>query len=161
MAQRPHAASSTRSSTQQVLNRIADKCFEQVDPSNPDELNGFITFMEKVRNVLVLDVETGSLIFKLECRSVKILDDLWQDYRTGHLNEVAQSYLVTNDILKEFGLSSFKLTSNIKEEDYRACRQRLIIDGRFEKIIIYHLQPFETKLRKIPRNEVVSGRSFH
>ena len=142
MAQRLHATSSIRSSTQEVLNRIADKCFERVDPSNPDELNGFLTYMEKVRKVLVLDVKIGSLIFNLECRSVKILDDLWQDYSTGRLNEVAQSYLVTNDLLEEFCLSSFKLASNIREEDYRTCRQRLIIDGRFEKIIIYHLQPF-------------------
>ena len=161
MAQRPLAASPNRSSTQEVLNRIADKCFEQVDASNPNELNRFLTYLEKVRKVLVLDVKTGSLIFKLECRSVKILDDLWRDYRTGYLNGVAQSNLVTNDILKEFDLSSFKLTSNIKEEDYRACRQGLIFYGRFEKIIIDHLQPFETKLRKIPRNEVVSGPSFH
>lgn len=136
MAQRPYATSSIQSSIQEVLNRIADKCFEKFDPSNPDELNGFLTYMEKVREVLVHDVRIGSLIFKLECRSVKILDDLWQDYSTGHLNKVAQSYLVTNDILKEFGLSSFKLASKIKEEDYKACRQRLIIDGRFEKIII-------------------------
>ena len=160
-AQRPREASSNQPSTQEVLNRIADKCFEQVDASNPNELNGFLTYLEKVRKVLVLDVKTGSLIFTLECGSLKILDDLWEDYSTGRLKEVAQLYLVTNDILKEFGLSSFKLASNIKEEDYRTCRQRLTIDGRFVKISIYHLQPFETKLRKIPRNEVVSGPSFH
>ena len=127
MAQRSYV------STQEVLNRIADKYFENVDTSNPDELNGFLAYMEKVREVLVLDVKKGSLIFKLECGSVKILDDLWQDYSTGRLNKEAQSYLVTDDILKEFGLSSFKLTSKIKKEDYWACRQRLIIDGRFEK----------------------------
>ena len=131
MAQGPHAASS--SLTQKVLNRIADRYLKKVRPSNPDEFDSFLTYMEKVRKVLVVDVKTGSLILKLRCRTVKILDDLWDDYRTGNLNKVAQSYLVTKDILKLFGLSSFKLTSNIKEEDYRACRQRLIIDGRFEK----------------------------
>ena len=160
-AQRPREASSNQSSTQEVFNRVADKCFANVGPSNEEELNGFVTYLEKVRKVLVLDAKSGSLIFTLECGSLKILDDLWEDYITGHLNEVAQLYLVTNDILNEFGLSSFKLASNIKEEDYRTCRQRLTIDGRFQKIIIDHLQPFETKLRKIPRNEVVSGRSSH
>lgn len=105
-------------------------------------MNGFVKYLREVREVLVLDVRTGSLIFTLECGSLKILDDLWEEYNTGHLNEVAQLYLVTNDILKEFGLSSFKLVSNIKEEDYRTCRQRLTIEGRFEKIIIYHLQLF-------------------
>lgn len=96
-------------------------------------MNGFLEYLEKVRKVLVLDIKTGSLIFKLECGSLKILDDLWEDYTTGHLNEVAQSYLVTKDLLKEFGLSSLKLASGIKEEDYRTCRQRLTFEGRFEK----------------------------
>ena len=82
--------------------------------------------MKEVRKVIVDDIKTGSLIFTLECGSVQILDDLWEDYCTGHLNEVAQQYLVTDDILEEFGLSSLKLTSNIKEEDYKACRQRLV-----------------------------------
>ena len=89
-------------------------------------MNRFLQYMEDVRKVVVADIKTGSLIFTLECGSVQILDDLWEDYRTGHLNEVAQRYLVTDDILEEFGLSSLKLASSIKEEDYRACRQRLV-----------------------------------
>ena len=132
-ARRPQSASSTQPSTQEVFNRIADKCFEKVDPSNPKELKGFLKYLKEVREVLVLDVKTGSLIFTLECRSLKILDDLWEDYSSGHLNKVAQFHLVTNDILKEFGLSSFKLASNIKKEEYRTCRQRLTMNGRFEK----------------------------
>ena len=114
-----------RPTTQEILNSVADLYLRTVKPSNRKELNEFIDYMEKFRNVIVADVKIGSLIFTLVCGSVQILDELWKDYRTGHLNEVAQSYLVTNDILEEFGLSSLKLTSNIKEEDYRACRQRL------------------------------------
>lgn len=131
MAQRPRMASSTQPSTQDVLNRIAVKLFEAVDPSKPEDLNGFLKYMKEVRKVLLVDVTTGSLIFTLECGSLKILGDLWEDYSTGHLNEVAQEHLVTKDILEEFGLSSFELKSNIEEEEYRACRQRLTIDGRF------------------------------
>ena len=94
--------------------------------------------MEEVRKVIVADIKKGSLIFTLECGSVQILDDLWEDYRTGNLNEVAQRYLVTDDILEEFGLSSLKLTSNIKEEDYKACRQRLVTnEGGYGKNEFY------------------------
>ena len=94
--------------------------------------------MEEVRKVIVADIKKGSLIFTLECGSVKILDDLWEDYRTGHLNEVAQRYLVTDDILEEFGLSSLKLTSNIKEKDYKACRQHLVTnEGGYGKNEFY------------------------
>ena len=94
--------------------------------------------MKEVRKVIVADIKKGSLIFTLECGSVQILDDLWEDYRTDHLNEVAQRYLVTDDILEEFGLSSLKLTSNIKEEDYKACRQRLVTnEGGYGKNEFY------------------------
>ena len=98
-------------------------------------MNDFVKYLSKVRKVLIVDVKTGSLIFTLECGSLRILDDLWEEYITGHLNEVAQLYLVTNDILEEFDLSSFKLASLIKYKEYRACRQRLTIEGRFLVII--------------------------
>ena len=141
-AQRPRGASSNQPSTQEVFNRIADKCFENVDPSNPEELNGFVTYLEKVRKVLVLDAKSGSLIFTLECGSLQILDDLWKDYERGHLDRVAQEYLVTKDILKEFGLSSFQLKSNIKEDDYNVCRQQLATkEGGYGKNLFY-LQQF-------------------
>lgn len=117
------------------MNRVADWYLRTMKPSNREELNAFIEYMEKFRNVIVVGVNTGSLIFTLSCGSVQILDKLWEDYRTGHLNEIAQYYLVTNDVLRQFGLSSLKLTSNIKEADYRACRLRLAaIEGGYGKM---------------------------
>jgi len=110
-------------STQEVLNSIALKCFQPVDPSNPEELNGFIQYMEKVCKVLVVDAKEGSLIITVECSSLQVLDELWEDYRSGHLNEVAQKFLVREDILNEFGLIAVKLTTTILEEEYRACRE--------------------------------------
>ena len=122
-------------STQDIMNRVADWYLQTVKPSNRDELKEFVDYMENFRNVIVVGVKTGSLIFTLSCGSVQILDKLWEDYKTGRLNKIAQSYLVTNDVLREFGLSSLKLTSNIKEEDYRACRLRLAtIKGGYGKM---------------------------
>ena len=131
IAQRPREAFSNQPSTQDVLNFIAYKCFEKFDPSNRDELNGFIKYLKEVREVIVLDFKTGSLIFTLECASVQILDDLWKDYNRGHLSKEAQSSLVTNDILEEFNLSSFKLLLRINYQEYTSCRRRLINEGKF------------------------------
>lgn len=113
------------------MSLIAYKCFEKVDPSNRDELNGFLKYLREVREVIVLDVKTGSLIFTLECESVQILDDLWEDYSKGNLSKEAQSSLVTNDILEEFNLSSFKLLLSINYQEYTSCRRRLINEGKF------------------------------
>ena len=110
-------------SSQGVLNFITYEYFKTLDPSRPENRNGFIQYMEDVRKVLILDAQTGSLIVIVECGSLEILDDLWNDYCTGHLNEMAQKYLVTEDILKEFGLFEVKLSTIIQEEEYRAVRE--------------------------------------
>ena len=108
---------------QDVLSYIGLKCFQNVDPSKPEELNGFIKYMRDVREVLFVGTQQGSLIITVECSSLEILDGLWEDYRTGHLNDMAQKYLVTEDLLKEFGLIEVKLMTTILEDDYRACRE--------------------------------------
>lgn len=113
----------TSESTQEVLNMIASKYFQIRDPSTPEELNGFIEYMEKVREVIIVDVKTGSLIITVECSSLQILDELWIDYKTGHLNEMAQKYLLTEDVRKACGLTELKLKTTIVEEEYRACRE--------------------------------------
>ena len=72
--------------------------------------------------MLFVDAQPGSLIITVECSSLLILDELWEDYYTGYLNEMAQRYLVTEDVLKEFGLTEMKLMTTIMESEYRKCR---------------------------------------
>ena len=109
--------------TQGVLNFIAYKYIQGIESSKPDELNGFLQYMRDVRNVLVVDTQQGSLIIILECRSLQILDELWKDYCSGLLNKMAQKYLVTEELLEEFGLTAVRLKTAIVEEEYTACRQ--------------------------------------
>ena len=111
--------------SQDILNSIAAKYFQELNPSKPEEFKEFIQYMKEVREVIIVGLRTGSLILILECSSLQILDELWEDYSTGHLCEMAQEYLVTEEILKEFGLAEVKLTITIKEEEYRACRELL------------------------------------
>ena len=116
------------SSAQEALNRIAAKYYEVLDPSSPEELNDFIQYLEKVRGVLIADVNTGSLIITTECSSLAILDELWKAYCTGYLNEMAQ-FLVTLDVLTRFRLTEVKLIITIVEEEYEACREVFLKQG--------------------------------
>ncbi|KAL9959087.1 hypothetical protein ACROYT_G036170 [Oculina patagonica] len=130
--------------TQEVLNFIAHKYFQGVDTSKPEELNGFLRYLREVRNVLVLDAKQGSLIITLECSSLEILDKLWKDYCLGHLDEMAEKFLVTEEVRSKFRLTTVKLTTTIQVEEYTACRQYLIqSEGEFEGAC-YTLKP--TKL---------------
>ena len=124
--------------TQQTMNLIAARSFETMRPSNPDELNGFCRYLSDVRHLLIVGTKIGSLIITVRCSSLRILDELWEDYRTGHLKEVAQSYLVTEDILQQLGLDSVELTLTISEEKYKAYRKNFLkIEGRYQKNTCY------------------------
>ena len=112
-------------STQEVLNFMSSKYLQNVDPSTPEEFNEFVKYIERVRNALIVDVKRGSLIVMVECSSLEILEGLWEDYSTGYLNEMAQKFLVTAELLRTFGLAKVKLATTIKEEQYRACHKLL------------------------------------
>lgn len=112
-------------SSQDVLNLIASTYFKKLDPSTTEEFNEFIQYMEQVRKVVIVDVKTGSLEVIVQCSSLEVLEELWEDYSTGHLNKIAQNFLVTDRILKAFDLAEVKLTTTIKEEEYRDCRRLL------------------------------------
>ncbi len=113
-------------SPQDVLSLIALECFQAIDPSKQEELNGFLRYMKEEHKVVIVDVQSGSLIMTVECGSLEILEGLWKDYKTGLLNEMAQKYLVTEDILKELGIAGVKLTTEFLEEEYTACKEHFM-----------------------------------
>ena len=123
--------------SQEILNLIASEYLTKVHPSSLEEFNGFVLYIERVRKALILDVISGSLIVMVECSSLDILEGLWEDYSTGYLSEMAQKFLATDEILKAFGLAEVKLTTTIKEDEYRACHKLLSkITGMFMAILI-------------------------
>ena len=116
---------------QEVMNMIVSQLFRHLDPSTSEEINRFVQHIEKIRKALIVDVNQGSLILTVKCNSLEILQGLWEDYSTGLLGELAQTFLVTKEILEELGLVEVKLKTTILEEDYRACQNILIkISGK-------------------------------
>ena len=133
LAGRTESAEEAEAGSQEVMNFIARKYFQTVDTTKPEERNEFLRFLAEVRKVLVLKAQSGSLILTLLCRSLEILDALWYDYCTGHLNDMAQKHLVTRDVLKEFDLTELKLITTIQREEYMAAR-KYFLQGSGEHI---------------------------
>jgi len=67
------------------------------------------------------------LLITLKCESLQILDRLWENYSSGHLEEVVQRCFVTEELLAELKLAELKLKATMSEEEYEACR------GYFER----------------------------
>ena len=71
-------------------------------------------------------MERGCLLITVRCISLEILENLWQAYKSGELNEAAERYLITDELLKEYELREFKFITVIDEEEYRRCKKELI-----------------------------------
>lgn len=117
--------------TQAILNLVASNYLANFNPSTREELNDFVQYLLEVRKVLIVGTHSGSLIIKVKCSTLKILEDLWDDYCSGYLNEMAQKHLVTEEILKKLGLTELILTTSISDEKYRECKKYFLnCDGK-------------------------------
>ena len=110
-------------STQAILNLVASNYLANINPSTPEEFNAFVQYLTELRKVLIVSIHSGSLIIKVKCSTLEILEDLWDDYCIGHLNEMAHKHLVTEEILKTLGLTELILTTSISDEKYRECKK--------------------------------------
>ena len=79
----------------------------------------FLRYLGGKLNVTVRHHDLGSLLITVECSSLQILEGLWKDYSSGHLNEVAQETLVTAEVLEKLDLTEVRLKTFISEEEYK------------------------------------------
>ena len=110
-------------SAQTVLDKIAEKCYQHISTSELEHVNGFLCYLEMVHKVSVTscDAKSGSLIVTVEVGSKQVVEELRKDYGRGHLNQMAQEFLVTEELRKELGLIELELTTLIAEEEFQAC----------------------------------------
>ena len=74
----------------------------------------------------VKSVQKGSLIITVECPTLESLERLWNDYQSGCLNDIAESYLVTDELKRKLGLDHVRLRITIEEENYLICKKALM-----------------------------------
>ena len=106
-----------------MMNDIAREYLVNHDISTEE---GLVTFYYHLSGALKLHIKqtkASSLIFMVQCRTLEILEKLWSDYQSGHLNEVAESCLVTEKFRRKFDIKSLTLKTTIDREDYLACRR--------------------------------------
>ena len=88
-------------------------------------LNLFISYLKMKLGVDVEDYRLGSLVITVSCSSLEVLEALWKEYRTGHLNKVVQETLVTAEVLEKLDLNEVKLRTFISEQDYLSYKDFL------------------------------------
>ena len=86
-------------------------------------VRALIEFLESGYNQSQVAINVGSLIITLNCKTLKGLDQLWYDYLSGHLNKVAERYLVTDEMKTKLNRRKINLKATIEEQNYLNCRR--------------------------------------
>lgn len=95
------------------------------------ELQNYCSHLSLKCNVELRDKRQGSLILTAHCRTLEILERLWEDYCSGHLDTVAEECLLTGEIKEEMGekraddADTVGLETTILKEDYLRCKKFL------------------------------------
>ena len=100
---------------------IVQNYLQTTPPQSPEEHSRFMEYTQKMR-LIITGVAVGSLVITVKCESLKILEELWTDYSSGHLGEVVQNCFVTEKILKELNLAELRLKTTMDIEEYNACK---------------------------------------
>ena len=85
----------------------------------------FLQYLWCKLHLRVRNNEVGSRHITFECSSLQVLEGLWEDYRSGHLNSVAQELLITPQVLKKLGLTKLKLKTFISGDQYEKGKKLL------------------------------------
>ena len=85
----------------------------------------FRQYLWRRLHLLVRGDRVGSWHITVECSSLQVLEGLWEDYRSGHLNSVAQEILITQPVLEKLGLTELKLKTFISEDQYEKGKKLL------------------------------------
>ena len=89
-------------------------------------LKAFLEQLTLLYDVILRYVWEGSVVIILACHTLEGLELLWKDYRSGHLDKVAERYLISEEIKRKLNLETTSLETVIEEENYSNCRKALM-----------------------------------
>ena len=80
-------------------------------------------------------VESGSLIITVQCPTLESLESLWNDHQSGHLNDIAETFLVTDELKRKLRMDNINLKTTIEEENYLICKMAFMeISGELDNL---------------------------
>ena len=101
--------------------------FKPCSSDNSGEgLKAFVDHLTSFYHVSLRGVWKGSVVIILACHTLEGLELLWKDYCSGHLDEVTERYLVSEEIKRRLNLETICVKTVIEEENYWNCRKALM-----------------------------------
>ena len=95
------------------------------DICSPEGIEDFSAYLQG-HLIHIHRVEDGCIKITVICPTLEILEWLWNDYRSGHLNAVAEGCLITEKVKDELDMETITLRTTILDEDYLTCKLSLV-----------------------------------
>ena len=117
------------------MRKKIDQIKGNFDLSSYEGLEAFKEHLAKHLHLRLVRFGKGCLKISVTCHTLEILERLWDEYRSGHLNAVAEECLITEKVKDELDMETIRLTTTLLEEDYLACKLSFMeISGTSSKI---------------------------
>ena len=114
---------------EEILTQVVEKYVKYNEFSRDNLVEDLKSFTDHIVNaygIHLVTVGKGSIIIILDCPSLESLEHLWSDCLAGHLDKVAERYLVTDEMKKLLNLETICLKATIEKENFLNCKQALM-----------------------------------
>jgi len=98
---------------------------EKIDEVKSERISRFNAYLVGELHLADVHFQRSNTV-TVKCGTLEVLEDLWHDYFSGHLNKVAEECLITEQVKEELFMETIKLKTTILEKDYTACKLSLI-----------------------------------
>ncbi len=123
-----------REKVNRYMAEMVDEAKGKFDLSSVTGLRDLYVYLVGGLHLIDVTFDKSSIQITVTCCTLEILECLWEDYCSGHLNAVVEKCLITEKVKDELDMETIMLTTTILEEDYVACQLSLMeISGLFFK----------------------------
>ena len=119
----PDLSDEKKESLKEILKPSVTAYMKYHRPSTLLDFDNFFGHMTKIYRTALVSVKISSLVISVKCPTLESLERLWKDYQSGCLNDIAERFLVTDELKRKLGLDNIRLKTTIEEEKYLICKR--------------------------------------
>ncbi|CAH3175241.1 unnamed protein product, partial [Porites lobata] len=122
----PDLSDEKKESLKEILKPSVTAYMKYHRPSTLLDFDNFFGHMTKIYRTALVSVKISSLVISVKCPTLESLERLWKDYQSGCLNDIAERFLVTDELKRKLGLDNIRLKTTIEEENYLICKRAFL-----------------------------------
>ena len=110
----PDLSDEKKESLKEILKPSVTAYMKYHRPSTLLDFDNFFGHMTKIYRTALVSVKISSLVISVKCPTLESLERLWKDYQSGCLNDIAERFLVTDELKRKLGVGQYQIEDNYR-----------------------------------------------